>query len=135
LRYVFKHIFTRVLQIPVDFTTKIEEFIAFNGLKMTYSKAPLGNEFFIRNNDLLFEQGVNDLDINIFHWEKTPCFFNAGSKSVIPFDIFAASFYLLSRYEEYLPHVRDVHERFTAEQSLAFKYRFLDKPIIRYLGI
>jgi len=130
LRYVFKHIFTRVLQIPVDFTTKIEEFIAFNGLKMTYSKAPLGNEFFIRNNDLLFEQGVNDLDINIFHWEDIPCFFNAGSKSVIPFDIFAASFYLLSRYEEYLPHFRDVHERFTAEQSLAFKYRFLEKPLV-----
>lgn len=130
LRYVFKHIFTRVLQIPVDFTTKIEEFIAFNGLKMTYSKAPLGNEFFIRNNDLLFEQGVNDIDINVFHWEETPCFFNAGSKSVIPFDVFAASFYLLSRYEEYLPHVRDVHERFTAEQSLAFKYRFLEKPLV-----
>lgn len=130
LRYVFKHIFTRVLQIPVDFTTKIEEFIAFNGLKMTYSKTPLGSEFFIRNNDLLFEQGVNDLDINIFHWEETPCFFNSGSKSVIPFDVFAASFYLLSRYEEYLPHVRDEHERFTAEQSLAFKYRFLEKPLI-----
>ena len=49
---------------------------------------------------------------------------------MLPFDIFAASFFLLSRYEEYLPHVRDVHERFTAEQSLAFKYRFLEKPVI-----
>lgn len=130
LRYVFKHIFTRILQIPVDFTTTIEEFIAHNGLKMTYSKAPLGKEFFIRSNDLLFEQGVNDIDISIFYWEEVPCFFNAGSKSVMPFDIFSASFYLLSRYEEYLPHVRDVHERFTAEQSLAFKYRFLEKPLV-----
>jgi hypothetical protein len=116
--------------IPVKFTTTIEEFIAHSGLKMTYSKAPLGKEFFIRSNDLLFEQGVNDLDINIFNYEDVPCFFNAGSKSVLPFDIFAASFFLLSRYEEYLPHVRDVHERFTAEQSLAFKYRFLEKPVI-----
>lgn len=130
LRYIFKHIFTRVLQIPVDFTSTIEDFIAHNGLKMTYSKAPLGNEFFIRNNELLFEQGVNDLDINVFHWEDIPCFFNSGSKSAIPFDIFAASFYLLSRYEEYLPHVRDIHERFTAEQSIAYKYRFLEKPLI-----
>ena len=130
LRYVFKHIFTRTLLIPVKFTTTIEEFIAHSGLKMTYSKAPLGKEFFIRSNDLLFEQGVNDLDINIFNYEDVPCFFNAGSKSVLPFDIFAASFFLLSRYEEYLPHVRDVHERFTAEQSLAFKYLFLEKPVI-----
>lgn len=130
LRYVFKHVFTRILQIPVQFTTTIEEFIAHSGLKMTYSKAPLGKEFFIRSNDLLFEQGVNDLDINIFNFEEVPCFFNAGSKSVLPFDVFAASFFLLSRYEEYLPHVRDAHERFTAEQSLAFKYRFLEKPVI-----
>ena len=130
LRYVFKHIFTRTLLIPVSFTTTIEEFIAHNGLKMTYSKAPLGNEFFVRSNELLFEQGVNDLDINISRWDEVPCFFNAGSKSVIPFDIFAASFFLLSRYEEYLPHVRDAHERFTAEQSIAFKYRFLEKPVV-----
>lgn len=130
LRYIFKHIFTRTLQLPVNFTTVIEEFIAHDGLKMTYSKAPLRNEFFIRSNELLFEQGVNDLDINLSTWDDVPCFFNAGSKSVIPFDIFAASFYLISRYEEYLPHVRDVHERFTAEQSFAFKYRFLEKPVI-----
>jgi len=130
LRYVFKHVFTRILLIPVKFTTTIEEFIAHNGLKMTYSKAPLGKEFFIRSNELLFDQGVNDLEINIFKHEEVPCFFNAGSKSVLPFDVFAASFFLLSRYEEYLPHVRDIHERFTAEQSLAFKYRFLEKPVI-----
>jgi hypothetical protein len=118
------------LLIPVEFTTVIETFIAHNGLKMTYAKAPLGNEFFIRSNDLLFEQGVNDLDFTVFHYQEVPCFFNTGSKSVLPFDVFAASFFLLSRYEEYLPHVKDVHERFTAEQSLAFKYRFLEKPVI-----
>lgn len=97
---------------------------------MTYSKSPLGKEFFIKSNELLFEQGVNDIEINVFHWDKTPCFFNAGSKSVIPFDIFSASFYLISRYEEYLPHVKDQFERFTAEQSLAYKYRFLEKPLV-----
>lgn len=130
MRYVFKHIFTRILKIPVDFTLKIEDFIAHNGLKMTYGKAQLRSEFFIRSNDLLFEQGVNDLDINVFTWEETPCFFNAGSKSALPFDIFAASFYLLTRYEEYLPHVRDEHERFSATQSLAFKHQFLEKPLV-----
>ena len=53
-----------------------------------------------------------------------------GAKSVLPFDIFAASFFLLSRYEEYLPHVRDVHERFTAAQSIAMKHGFLEKPVV-----
>ena len=130
IRYAFKHIFTRILQIPIQFTSTLEEFVAHNGLKMSYGKLPLGNEFFVRSNDLLFEQGVNDMDITIQQWEEVPCFFNAGSKSSIPFDIFAASFYLITRYEEYFPHVKDSHGRFTAGQSLAFKHGFLEKPVV-----
>ena len=130
VRYIFKHIFTRVLLIPLDFTTKVEEFVAHNGPKMSYAKTALGNEFFIRSNELLYQQGVNDLEINIQQWDTVPCFFNAGAKSSIPFDIFAASFYLISRYEEYLPHVKDIHQRYTAEESLAFKNNFLEKPVV-----
>jgi len=130
VRYIFKHIFTRTLLIEVDFTSKVEEFVAHNGLKMSYTKVPLGKEFFIKSNNLLFEQGVNDIEISIQNWGKVPCFFQLGGKSAIPFDIFAASFYLISRYEEYLPHVKDVHERFTASESIAFKNGFLEKPVI-----
>lgn len=130
IRYIFKHIVTRTLLIPVSFTSKVEEFVAHNGPKISYAKTPLGNEFFIKSNELLFEQGVNDLDIIIRNWENVPCFFATNSKSSIPYDIFAASFYLISRYEEYLPHVKDKHGRFTAEQSLAFKKGFLEKPVV-----
>ena len=63
LTYTFKHFFTRILQIPVEFTTKVEEFVAHNSLKLSYGKHPLGNEFFIRSNGLLFEQGINDVEI------------------------------------------------------------------------
>jgi hypothetical protein len=130
LSYIFKHYFVRILQIPVAFTTKVDEFVAHNGPKITYSKTPLGTEFFIRSNDLLFEQGINDIDIQISQWEDVPCFFAAGEKSSIPFDIFAAGFYLISRYEEYLPHVQDIHERFPAEESLAVKNNFIEQPVI-----
>ncbi|WP_363289043.1 polysaccharide deacetylase family protein [Lutibacter sp.] len=120
----------RILQIPLAFTTKVDEFVAHNGPKITYSKTPLGTEFFIRSNDLLFEQGINDIDIQISQWDDVPCFFAAGEKSSIPFDIFAAGFYLISRYEEYLPHVQDIHERFPAEESLAVKNNFIEQPVI-----
>ena len=130
VRYIFKHILARTLLIPVDFTTKVEEFVAHNGPKLTYTKTPLGTEFFIKSNDLLFEQGVNDLEITLNKWDDVPCFFATNVKSVIPFDIFAASFYLITRYEEYLPHVRDIHGRYTAEQSLAYKKGFLEKPVV-----
>jgi len=130
VRYIFKHILTRTLLIPVDFTTKVDEFVAHNGLKLSYTRIPLGTEFFIKSNDLLFEQGVNDLDIMINKWDDIPCFFATNLKSAIPFDVFAASFYLISRYEEYLPHVKDIHGRYTAEQSLAYKKGFLEKPVV-----
>ncbi len=130
LSYIFKHFFIRVLHIPVTFTTRVEEFVAHNGPKITYSKSPLGSEFFVRSHNLLFEQGINDIDIHISNWDNEPCFFSAGDISNIPFDIFAASFYLISRYEEYLPHIKDVHERFPAEESLAYKNGFIEKPVI-----
>ncbi len=130
LTYTFKHFFTRILQIRVQFTTKVEEFIAHNGLKFTYSKQPLRNEFFVRSNGLLFEQGINDIEITMGTWEDTVCFFQSRQAATIPFDIFAATFYLLSRYEEYLPHVKDNFDRFPAEESLAYKNNFLEKPLI-----
>ncbi len=130
LNYIFKHICTRILGIKVDFTNKIEVFIAHDSLKMSYTKQQLGNEFFIKSNKILFEQGLNDIDIHIHDWENTKCFFYLGEKSSIPFDIFSASFYLLSRYEEYLPHVKDEYGRFTATESLAFKEGFLHQPVV-----
>lgn len=99
-------------------------------MKMSYTRQPLSNEVFIRNHELLFEQGLSDVDIHVQNWEQTKCFFATGEKSVLPFDIFAASFYLLSRYEEYLPHVKDDYGRFTATESLAYKYEFLNQPVV-----
>ena len=128
--YIMKQICTRILGIEVTFTTKVEDFIKHSGAKITYTKQPLQNEFFIRSNDLLFEQGINDINITMGTWEGVPCFFNAGERSTIPFDIFSASFYLLSRYEEYLPHVKDIHGRFPPTESISYKKGFLRTPVV-----
>src|SRR5690606_30325485 len=40
------------------------------------------------------------------------------------------SFYMISRYEEYLPHVKDEMGRFMASESLAFKEGFLQQPVV-----
>ncbi len=130
VNYIFKHVFTRTLQINIEFTSKVEDFVAYNGPKLSYTKVALGNEFFIKSTDLLFQQGINDLEINMSKWDDVPCFFGTAVKSNIPFDIFSASFYLITRYEEYLPHVKDAHERFSAKESLAFINDFLEKPLV-----
>ena len=60
----------------------------------------------------------------------TKAFFATHPKYVLPFDPFAASFYMVSRYEEHLPFIKDKHDRFEAAQSLAFQKGFLHKPIV-----
>lgn len=130
LKYTFKHICKRILGLEIKFTSKVEDFIAHDSLKMSYTRQPLSNELFVRSNELIFEQGLSDLDINVQNWENTKGFFAAGERSDLPYDIFAASFYLLSRYEEYLPHVKDDYGRFMAKESLAYKNRFLNQPVI-----
>lgn len=128
--YVFKHICTHMLGIPIKFTSKIEEFIAHDGAKLSYGRQALGNEFFIQKVDLLMEQGFSELEIKVQPWDDTICFFPLPEASDLPFDIFAASFYLLSRYEEYLPHVKDEAGRFPAAESLASQESFLHKPVV-----
>lgn len=132
LTYVFRHICKRVLGVEVGFTSKVEDFIAHNSAKMSYTRQPLSNELFIKSHDLLFEQGLSDLEIKVEDWEDTKGFFSAGTRSDLPFDIFAASFYMLSRYEEYLPHVNDTYGRFLASESIAKKEGFLHQPVVDF---
>ena len=59
-----------------------------------------------------------------------PAFFK--TEGDFPFDIFAAAFFLVSRYEEYLLFQPDKYGRFPHQASLAFRENFLDFPIINY---
>ncbi len=114
----------------IEFTHSIETFIASTLFKMSYADQPLGNEFFIQKYGLLDEVGFNDIDVNVTKWDEVPCFFRVSSESSIPFDIFSAAFYLLSRYEEYQPYVKDKTGAFPVEESLAFKNNFLNMPLV-----
>lgn len=130
INYVFKHIFVRILGIEIGFTSVIEDFISHEGPKLSYGKLPMGNELFIQSQGLLNQQGFESIEINVKDWGETKCFFTVGEKSALPFDIFAASFYLLSRYEEYLPYLKDEMGRFPASESLGYKEDFLHQPVV-----
>ena len=128
--YIFRHIFMVMLDLEIKVTSSIEEFVAHNGPKFSYSSRSLGNELFFYSSSLLIDQGIQDISINVLETEKYPFFFKVNGKSAMTFDVFAASFYLITRYEEYLPHLKDDLGRFQYQESLAFKNDFLDKPIV-----
>ena len=75
--YIFKHICTNMLGISIRFTSKIEEFIAHDGMKLSYGKQALGNELFIQNTGLLMEQGLSEVEIKVQPWGESICFFPA----------------------------------------------------------
>ena len=132
LSYVFNVLFKHFLSYDIRFTIHFDEFISYDGMKISYTKKPLGNELFFSSHSILFEKGILDQSIHVKSWNGKKIFFEQTESSALPFDIFAASFYLLSRYEECLPHIKDRFHRFPAKESLAYKNDFLKVPIIEY---
>lgn len=45
-------------------------------------------------------------------------------------DLFASSFFMLTRWEEYVSSKKDSIGRFSARECLAFKHDFLDRPVV-----
>lgn len=81
------------------------------------------------NYELLFEIAIKEQPVTCFEYNGNTAFFKTTTGDW-GFDIFAATFYLLSRYEEYLPHQKDIYGRYAHENALAFKKGFLQQPLI-----
>ncbi len=130
LQYICSFIFKDLMGVDFIITIDSDEFRSYDGVKINYSDTIIQNsKFKIQNCNLLFEEIILPQRIVCFSWNNTKAFFKTGS-SDFPFDIFAASFYLLARYEEYLPHEKDMYGRYAHENSLAFKEGFLNFPLV-----
>ncbi|MBS1765029.1 MAG: polysaccharide deacetylase family protein [Bacteroidetes bacterium] len=130
LRYILKLFIEELMGIPFKLTHNREDFKSYSGAKLNYSESPIENEPFIFSEKLLFEKGIEDQQFGFTEWAGQKAFYATHPKYLIPFDVFAASFYLVSRYEEYLPHLRDSHDRYNETESLAYTRGFLQKPLI-----
>lgn len=129
-KYIFNLLLKDMLGINFMLTSDIGLFKAHTEEKISYTNNPVGDELFFVSRNLLFETGITEQNITVFDYNNFRAFYATGKLSAIPFDVFAASFYLVSRYEEYLPHIRDAHDRFNPMDSLACKHDFLQKPLI-----
>ena len=107
VKYAFNLLLRDIIQTPFELCNNATTFNEHTGPKFSYNSSALGEELFIQCNNLLFENGIVEQDIAPFEIGETIAFFKASAKSNFPFDVFSASFYMASRYEEYLPHRRD----------------------------
>lgn len=129
LEYILKFIFNDIYNTEYQVTTDKDSFIKLNLPKINYSSEIIKDSFQVEPVELLFETDILQKKICVNLWNNQKVFFQANTGD-LPFDIFAASFYLISRYEEYLPFSADQHGRFEANQSLAYKNGFLYDPIV-----
>ncbi len=124
-----KFLFNDILGTEFKIITNKEEFSKAELPRINYSKDNIEGSFQVIPEDLLFETNILQKKIKVSDWDHQKIFFQT-SEADLPFDIFAASFYLISRYEEYLPFSADQHGRFEADQSLAGKNGFLYDPLV-----
>lgn len=113
------------------------EILLDNGNKLIF-KDVFFNQFPVDLDYLKIENIPNNIEyvINKFLEEKTPILFgdnslNITNKSIeCGMDIFASSFFMLTRWEEYVIKIRDTHNRFPDTESLVYKYNFMHRPIV-----
>ncbi|HZK61970.1 MAG TPA: polysaccharide deacetylase family protein [Anaerovoracaceae bacterium] len=99
---------------------------------INYSSENIPIALKISPDSLLFEKRIVRREITINEWKGLPVFFQTPPDSDIPFDIFAASFFLITRYEEYLEFQPDEYGRFRASSSVSYKYGFLGIPVVEH---
>ncbi|MBQ8957254.1 MAG: polysaccharide deacetylase family protein [Bacteroidales bacterium] len=129
--YVFQLLFGQQLGLDYDFTTDAAQFEAYDGPKFHYGMQRVGSEPFVKAVDLLFERHIHEQSFRTVGFEDTVAPYAVyGNGHFLPFDVFAASFFLVSRYEEYLSQVRDHYGRFCAEFSWMFENGMLQKPLV-----
>jgi hypothetical protein len=128
IKYIFNFIFKDILKAEIEFTGNSQYFLQSEHLKVSYGDEPLGEEIFFKSTPLLFSNKLEEIKPKTISFGEYQAPFPVD-RSVLPFDVFAASFFMISRYEEYL-HQRNSEGAFKASKSYQHKWRVLHKPVI-----
>lgn len=132
LEYLLHHLIEVMWGESLLFLTDEEAFAAQAAEgKINYSDHPLPASFFIPAHPLLFEKVIHNQHVQLIQGEDFPyCFPLPLPEADMDWDVFAACFYWISRYEEYLPYRPDAHGRFSPEESLAGKNACLHLALV-----
>lgn len=130
LHYLLHVLFTHLYRVSYEITENSQHFDEYTGAKISYSKKYREGALNITPSGLLSEKGIKDFKPNHKHENDRHYLFFNDQHGNLPYDPFSAMFYLISRYEEYLPFEPDNFGRFQAVNSIAGKYGFLSQAIV-----
>jgi hypothetical protein len=132
VEYIFNHLLGELAGIEIKLTDVLNEYQAYEGPSLNYSGQKIKpNEINIVPNGLLFANTITPLNVSIKKNEDKIFLYLGGENiEAYLFDPFAASFYLLSRYEEYFSFQPDIFNRFEASSSILYKNGLLEIPLV-----
>ncbi len=129
LRYVAEFIARELTGSDPVFTDDPAVLDNYPGIRINYSPGSVtGNAIHVQPHGLLTQRSIQQQQLSVFEKDGIPRFFQAAGD--LDFDVLAAIFYLISRYEEYLPYEPDAYGRYPHIASLAFRKGFLHLPVI-----
>lgn len=130
IQYIFDIIFVNEFGIKYSTTTDIAIFENHTEEKINYSGNRIKDEFFIKASSLLSENFIKNIEVPVTDKGQIKVLFPNNELCDVGFDIFSSVFYMLSRYEEYLPFTPDKYGRYNAADSLTYRNNFLEIPIV-----
>lgn len=130
LDYILNFIISDLCGYEFTVTTNPEEFTAYNGPKIAYTEKKYPGSIWLKPHGLLSGDNIENFTPPAADTSWGKIFFQSEGDCDVPFDLFAASFYILVRYEEYLPFQPDKLGRFSAGESILYKNGLLDIPVI-----
>lgn len=135
LQYIADLIFRELLEVEIDFTTSIDKFYNYDGPKINYTKDVLSEGVHIYPHTLLFEKEIHQQRMDYGEYNKRVTLFSSHERADLPYDPLAASFFLVSRYEEYLPFRADKYGRFRGEKSISYFKSFSNEPLVNHYAL
>ncbi len=130
VEYTCDFIFKTILRIEPVLTSDQDEFLLSDLPKLNYSHTNFSSGLFLKAHPLLFERSISLQETEAVDYMQVRLFFPTSDDSILPFDPFACTFYLLTRYEEYLLERTDEHERFTESESILVRSNSHQKPVV-----
>lgn len=131
--YTFDVIFRHWLDAEYFITERLSDYDPSRDFLISYGHNDQTAGLTVYSSGLLEEKNIRHVVPDCTDWNGVPVLFpETGVQCTIPFDLFAAVFYMISRYEEYLPYTPDQHGRFEADMSLAGIRGFLQVPVVDY---
>ena len=116
--------FTELLGTDYEFVNRSSD------CHLNYSQE-FGGEMHIIPHGLLSEVDIrNDIDIYFEKSNNQWFALRTSDGEKMSFDVFSSSFYLVSRYEEYLSYEPDDHNRYTAGFSCLSQHDLLMEPLV-----